>query len=93
MEAFKVFDPSASGFVSFDCFRGIMTRYDKVVGSYFLNKYKYSNRCDNKMSPSHIMEMLTEVGISPADGNVSYEGIKSLLSLLNMDILQNFVRH
>ena len=37
MEAFKVFDPSASGFVSFDCFRGIMTRYDKVVGSYFLD--------------------------------------------------------
>ena len=27
IEAFRVFDPSASGLVSVDCFRGIMTRY------------------------------------------------------------------
>ena len=27
------------------------------------------------MSPANIVEMLTEVGINPADGNVSYEGM------------------
>ena len=38
------------------------------------------------MSPSNIMEMLTEVGINPADGNVSYEGMKSLVSPLNLEM-------
>ena len=40
------------------------------------------------MSPANIVEMLTEVGINPADGNVSYEGInmKSLVSPLNMEM-------
>ena len=38
------------------------------------------------MSPANIVEMLTEVGINPADGNVSYEGMKSLVSPLNFEM-------
>ena len=43
------------------------------------------------MSPSNIMEMLTEVGINPADGNVSYEGMKPPVSPVNIEMFQNFV--
>ena len=38
------------------------------------------------MSPANIVEMLTEVGINPADGDVSYEGMKPLVFPLNVEI-------